>query len=73
MIVRVAELADDNTLAFAPAILWLGKDTIDESTEYAYTLAKWRKQFNIWCEKRARPLRLDEDKILKAISNATPW
>ena len=26
----------------------VGKDTIDESTEYATKLAKWRKQYKKW-------------------------
>ena len=65
IIVRVAEPTDDGTL-FAPAILWEGKDTIDEAAEHTSKLAKWRSQYKKWCENGARPLQLDEDAILDA-------
>ena len=72
VIVRVAKPTDDGTL-YDPAILWEGKDTIDNTTEYASKLAKWRKQYTNWHKDSARPLQLDEDAILEAIYTATPW
>eukprot|EP01043_Picozoa_sp_COSAG02_P054142 COSAG02_NODE_6083_length_3814_cov_6.730283_2_plen_230_part_00 len=69
VIIRVAKPTDDGTL-FAPAILWGGKDTIDETAEYASKLAKWRKQYTNWHKVSARPLQLDEDAILEAIKTA---
>ena len=73
VIIRVAKVTDDNTLAFAPALLWAGKDAVDETAEFASKLAKWRKQYKHWHKDSARPLQLGFDTILKAISDATPW
>ena len=65
-------LSADGTL-YDPAILWELKDKIDQTTEYASKLAKWRKQYTNWHKDSARPLQLDEDAILEAIYAATPW
>lgn len=70
VIIRVAKVTDDSTLAFAPALLWEGKDAVDETTEYTSKLAKWRKQYKHWHKDSARPLQLGFDAILKAIKTA---
>ena len=67
VIIRVAKVTDDSTLALAPALLWVGKDTIDETAEHTSKLAKWRKQWRHWHKDSARPLQLGEDAIL------VPW
>eukprot|EP01043_Picozoa_sp_COSAG02_P050632 COSAG02_NODE_5228_length_4524_cov_1.960000_3_plen_196_part_01 len=70
VIIRVAKVTDDNTLAFAPALLWEGQDAVDETTEYTSKLAKWRKQFKNWHKDSPRSLQLGLDTILEAIKKA---
>lgn len=73
VIIRVAKVTDDSTLAFAVALLWEGNDAVDETAEHTSKLAKWRKQYIHWHKTSPRPLQLGEDAILEAIYTATPW